>query len=56
MSTLSGIGASFRDSVAHYRNASGLRKVAILLLSVVAAMLVGSLLILAVGADPLQSY
>ena len=56
MSTLSGIGASFRDSVAHYRNASGLRKAAILLLSVVAAMLVGSLLILAVGADPLQAY
>ena len=37
-------------------NNTVLRWAAILLLSVVAAMLVGSLLILAVGADPLQAY
>ena len=56
MSILSSAGASLRESAAHYRRSSGLNKIMILLLSVVAAMLVGSLLILAVGADPLEAY
>lgn len=56
MSVLTEMSASFQKSVTHYRGASGIRKAAILLLSVVAAMLIGSLLILAVGADPLEAY
>ena len=46
----------FRESLAHYQGASRARKLVILLLSVAAAMLVGSVLILAVGANPLEAY
>ena len=45
----------FRESLTHYQGASRARKLVILLLSVAAAMLVGSVLILAVGANPLEA-
>lgn len=56
MSQISKIGKSIQNSIMNYQRLKGLQKVLILLLSVVAAMLVGSLLILIVGANPLEAY
>ena len=51
-----GLNTNLRENLAHYQQLGWARKALILLLSVAGAMLVGSLLILAVNADPLEAY
>ena len=51
-----GLNTDLRENLAHYQQLGWARKALILLLSVAGAMLVGSLLILAVNADPLEAY
>lgn len=50
------IHVSLRESLTFYRQLRWMSKAVILILSVVCAMLVGSLLILAGGANPLEAY
>lgn len=47
---------SLEENVKQYHQMGWLRKILILLLSVLGAMLVGSVLILAGGANPLEAY
>lgn len=56
MNKLSKIGNFINTGIADFKRLKGLQKVLILLLSVIAAMLVGSLLILIVGGNPLEAY
>jgi simple sugar transport system permease protein len=56
MKRFSSLTASLRSGFANYRRQSGLTKILILLASVAAAMLAGSVFILTVGANPLQAY
>ena len=51
-----GLTVHLRENLNHYQQLAWAKKALILLLSVVGAMLVGSLLILAVNADPLEAY
>lgn len=56
MSKLSKAGTSLQGIVLNWQSIQKVRKVLILLLSVVVAMAVGSFIILAVGANPLEAY
>lgn len=51
-----GLNTNLRENLAHYQQLGWAGKALILLLSVAGAMLVGSLLILAVNANPLEAY
>lgn len=56
MNKLALAGSAVRECFARFGRQSGLTKALILLASAAAAMLVGSVFILAVGASPLESY
>lgn len=50
------VHVSIRESITYYQRIRWMSKAVILLLSVLCAMIVGSLLILATGANPLEAY